>query len=216
MELRPETQNPIRDLWSSQRVVQNHQQKHETNASSSSSCVSVIFTLTVCSDSLTRDTGDAMLVNLFVLALSALYLIISLVFLVATVSSSSEAYTTKVQNFTEVIINLVVSVLEDTSGLGAIFRARELMKGEKVKTSLLVVLFYVAYGVIYWMTSAIVSQNLEQWSQMVISIAITNGLLCALKLFSFVVFTIFYHEQKESCDEKVAKTIYLPVAGDEV
>ncbi|KAL8254796.1 hypothetical protein R6Q59_033017 [Mikania micrantha] len=114
------------------------------------------------------------------------------------------------------MMSLVVSVLEDTSGLGAIFRARELMKGEKVKTSLLVVLFYVAYGVIYWMTSAIVSQNLEQWSQMVISIAITNGLLCALKLFSFVVFTIFYHEQKESCDEKVAKTIYLPVAGDEV
>ncbi|KAL8208676.1 hypothetical protein R6Q57_008088 [Mikania cordata] len=96
---------------------------------------------------------DAMLVNLFVLGLSALYLIIFLVFLVATVSSSSEAYTAK---------------------------------------------------------------NLEQWSRMVISIAMTNGLLCALKLFSYVVFTIFYHEQKESCNEKVAKTLYLPVSGDEV
>ncbi|KAL8208673.1 hypothetical protein R6Q57_008085 [Mikania cordata] len=226
---------------------------------------------------------DIMLVNLFVLGLSALSLIISVVFLVATVSSSSEAYTAKVQNFTEMIIklkkswkkptvtsfymvlftmgfffvcffcvgmvsvfatgtcayvlygvvglsiavlwiyisalwmmSLVVSVLEDVGGLGAIVRAREMMKGEKVKTSVLVLLFYVAYGVVHWMTSAIVSQNLEKWSRMVISIAMTNGLLCALKLFSYVVFTIFYHEQKESCDEKVARTLYLPIAGDEV
>ncbi|KAD5317673.1 hypothetical protein E3N88_17619 [Mikania micrantha] len=220
---------------------------------------------------------------LVILFLSALYLIISLVFLVATVSSSSEAYTAKVQNFTEMIIelkkswkkpivtsfymvlftmgfffvtffcvgmvsilaggswayvsygvvglsmavsliyisalwmlSLVVSVLEEVGGLGAIVRAKEVMKGEKVKTLLLVVLFYVAYGAVHWMTSAIVSLNLEQWSRMVISIAMTNGLLCALKLFSFVVFTIFYHEQKESCDEKVVKTLYLPVAGYEL
>ncbi|KAL8208672.1 hypothetical protein R6Q57_008084 [Mikania cordata] len=222
---------------------------------------------------------DIMLVNLFLWAMS---LIISLVFLVAAVSSSSEAYTAKVQNFTEMIIklkkswkkptftsfymvlftmglffvcifcvvmvsifaagswayvfyavvglsmavlliyisalwmmSLVVSILEDVGGLGAIVRAREIMKGEKVKISLLVVLFYVAYGAVHWMTSAIVSQNLEKWSRMVISIAMTNGLLCALKLFSFVVFTIFYHDQKESCDEKVAKTLYLPIAGYE-
>ncbi|KAJ0567220.1 hypothetical protein HanRHA438_Chr06g0271811 [Helianthus annuus] len=228
-----------------------------------------------------NDIREILLVKLFIFIFSS---IISLVFFVATVSSSYEAYTAKAQDLTEMIMkikkswkkpigisfymilftmgfifgcffyigmvsilagnswasymfygvvflsivvlwiygsalwmmSLVVSVLEDAGGLDAIFKARELMKGENVKASLLMVLYGVASSVVYWVTHAIISQTPEKWSEMVISVVLTTGLICALKLFMFVVFTIFYHEQKEVCDEKAAKSLYLPIAGDEV
>lgn len=114
------------------------------------------------------------------------------------------------------MMSLVVSVLEDASGLEAIVRGRELMKGEKVKGSLVVVLVYVAYGLVRLMMNGMISGNVEKWSGMVISIVLSNAVLCAFKLFVFVVFTVFYHDQKESCNEKAAKRPYLPLVGDEV
>ncbi|KAK1434772.1 hypothetical protein QVD17_00523 [Tagetes erecta] len=115
-------------------------------------------------------------------------------------------------------MSLVVSVIEDVSGLDAISRGRELLKGEKVKGSLVLVLLYIAYGLIQLMMNAVISPNLEQWSQTVMSIVLSNVVLCGFNLFVFVVFTVFYNEQKESCDEKAAgkKLNYLPLFDDEV
>ncbi|XP_076885113.1 uncharacterized protein LOC143534626 [Bidens hawaiensis] len=225
-----------------------------------------------------NDIREILLVELVFFVLSS---IISLLFLVATVSSSSEAYTAKVLNMTEMIMkikkswkkpiltsvcmalltmglifmfifsvgvvsvfavvtnswavyllfgvgivvllisisalwimSLVVSVLEDAGGFYAINRARELMKGEKVKVSLVMVLYGVTYLAVDRVTNEIVSRTMEKWSGMVMSIVLTNGLSCAMKLFVLVVFTIFYHDQKEICEDKAAKSLYLPI--DEV
>ncbi|XP_076951025.1 uncharacterized protein LOC143624191 [Bidens hawaiensis] len=111
-------------------------------------------------------------------------------------------------------MSLVVSVLEDAGGFYAINRARELMKGGKVKVSLVMVLYGVTYLAVDWTMNAIISRTMEQWSGMVMSIILTNGLSCALKLFVLVVFTVFYHDQKEICEDKAAKSLYLPI--DEV
>ncbi|KAK1434770.1 hypothetical protein QVD17_00521 [Tagetes erecta] len=208
---------------------------------------------------------------------------ISLVFLVAIVSSSSQAYTTKVQNPSEMmmkikqswnkplvtsfyivlltlgsifvgivsigvvyilavglwvyvlygvvflcsivlwmyftglwVMSMVVSVLEEVGGVDAIARGGELMKGGKVKALVVAVLFYVANGFVLSMRNAIISQNLENWRRMVVFVVLSHAFLLVLKLFVFVVFTVLYHEQKESCDEKKAKSLYLPVVGGEV
>lgn len=230
-----------------------------------------------------NDLREVLMGKLFILTLSS---IISLVFLVATVSSSSEAYVAKVLDLKEMILkikkswkkpiltsfymifitlgsifaltfsfgiisilaadsswaylfygvisisilvlgfyfsalwmmSLVVSVLEDVGGLNAITRARELMKGKKVQASLIIVLFAVIYGFAHLLTDAVTSYTLDKWSRLAISIPFTTGLNCALKLLSYVVFTVFYHELKERSDEKESKGLYFPIvaAGDQV
>lgn len=228
-----------------------------------------------------KDIREVILVKLFMWIILS---IITLFFLVATISSSYEAYTAKVIDFKEMIMkikkswkkpivtsvymtlilmglffvvsiscgmlsilagnsgayisqgvfifailvlgiyicalwmmSLVVSVTEDVGGLNAIGRARELMKGKKLQASLILVLFSITYGVsISFMAAVLSSCNLENWSLLAISIPFSNGLWCALKLLAYVVFTIFYHERKESFDEKEAKGQYVPIVTDEV
>ncbi|KAJ9550817.1 hypothetical protein OSB04_014862 [Centaurea solstitialis] len=224
------------------------------------------------------DVREILLVKLLILVISS---VISLVFLVATVSSSSEAYTAKVLSRKDMflkikaswkrplvtsfymilltfgiislylisigvtsilavnswavvffgaitlsipvcyfyvaalwMVSVVVSVLEeDFVGVKAIGRAAELMKGKKLQASLMMVLFAMFYGVVHMMANCVTSHNLSQSTRMAITIPFTNGLFSLLKLFMFVVFTVFYHERKTSHDEKEGKGFYLPIAA---
>lgn len=227
-----------------------------------------------------NDIRKVLLVNLFNFIFSS---IISLVFLVATVSSSSEAYTAKVLDLKEMVtkikkswkkpiltsfymifftigaiflcflssgifsiftegswayllngllflsilvvwshvsalwmLSLVVSVLENVGGLDAIFRARALMKGKKVQATMIMVLSTLAYVLFRWMTNALTSYNMDKWSRQTVSIPLGNALICTLKLFVFVVFTVFYHEMKASYDEKETKGLYVNIVAGEV
>ncbi|XP_071699129.1 uncharacterized protein [Rutidosis leptorrhynchoides] len=116
------------------------------------------------------------------------------------------------------IMSLVVSILEDVSGLYAINRALEVMKGKKVQASLIIVLFAIMYGFSHLLTDAVSSYTLYKWSRLAVSIPFATGLDCALKLLLYVVFTVFYHELKERCIEKETKGLYVPIvnAGDQV
>nr|GEY32160.1 dual specificity protein kinase [Tanacetum cinerariifolium] len=114
------------------------------------------------------------------------------------------------------IMSLVVSILENIGGLGAIGRARELMNGKKVQATKMMLLLSLTYGVVHLMKTSLLSGNLNKWSRLAISIPFDNGMLCALRILSFVAFTVFYHECKERFDEKEAKGVYDPIVADEV
>ncbi|KAL4576319.1 hypothetical protein LXL04_012411 [Taraxacum kok-saghyz] len=108
------------------------------------------------------------------------------------------------------IVSMVVSVLEEGfEGIKAIGRAGELMKGKRLHASLMMVLFAVAYSLVHLMAYVLESYNLS----MFITISFRNGLFCWLKLFMFVVYTVFYHEWKTSYEEKEGKDFYLPIAA---
>ncbi|KAI3721254.1 hypothetical protein L2E82_32260 [Cichorium intybus] len=109
------------------------------------------------------------------------------------------------------IVSMVVSVLEEGfGGLKAIGRAAELMKGKRLHASLMMLLIDVAYVVVHLMASGVTSYSL-----LAIAISFRKVLFCWLKLFMFVVYTVFYHEWKTSHDEKEGKGFYLPIAAGE-
>ncbi|PWA75664.1 hypothetical protein CTI12_AA240200 [Artemisia annua] len=113
-------------------------------------------------------------------------------------------------------VSLIVSVLEDgIGGLTAIGRAAQLIKGKRLQASLMMVLFSIAYALIVLIANFLRSYNRSMSAEMLITIPFTNGFYCLLKLFMFVVYTIFYHELKTSHDEKEGKGVYIPInAGD--
>jgi len=114
------------------------------------------------------------------------------------------------------MVSVIVSVLEDGfGGLKAIGRAAELMKGKRMQASLMMVLFAIAYGFIVMMANFLTSYNRSFSAQLAITIPFTNGFYCLLKLFMFVVYTVYYHEWKTSHDEKEGKGFYLPDAAGE-
>ncbi|XP_076904356.1 uncharacterized protein LOC143559767 [Bidens hawaiensis] len=224
-----------------------------------------------------NDVREILLVKI---SFMAIFSVITLVFLVATVSSTSEAYTAKVLGTKDIFLKIkkswkrpivtsfymtllslgialfymisigitsvlavnswaalffgaitlsipvcyfyvatlwmvssIVSVLEDDfSGLKAIGRAAELMKGKRLQASLMMILFAIAYGFVVLMANFLTSYNRSFSAELAIRIPFTNGLYCLLKLFMFVVFTVYYHEWKTIHDQKEGKGFYLPVA----
>ncbi|KAK1418393.1 hypothetical protein QVD17_27537 [Tagetes erecta] len=220
-----------------------------------------------------RTIREILLVKLFIIAISS---IVTLVFLVATVSSSYEAYTAKVlgpkdmflkirNNWTRPLatsfylillilgitivyaisvvittfltidsptpfyvgvimfsvpvcyiyvaticmVSLIVSVLEEgCSGLKAVVRAAELMKGKRLEASMTMVLFTLAYGFVF-----MAHYNNHLSSDLALRLPFTNGCYCLLTLFMFVVYTVFYHDRKTSHDQKEGKGLYVPVVN---
>ncbi|KAJ9550818.1 hypothetical protein OSB04_014863 [Centaurea solstitialis] len=97
------------------------------------------------------------------------------------------------------MVSAVVSVLEDGfGGFKAIRRAAELMNGKRLQASLMMVPFFIAKGVVFNMFYTLVNYNMirrTRWRTL--WICMSNGSECLLKLFMFVVYTVFYHEQKK-------------------
>ncbi|KAJ9548556.1 hypothetical protein OSB04_021099 [Centaurea solstitialis] len=97
------------------------------------------------------------------------------------------------------MMTMVVSVLEDVGGLDAIVTAKQvIIKGKRVQASLIMALAAVVYVLVRMTKDALPIYNLDKWSRLAVTIPCSNGMICILKLFIFVVFTVFYHEQKES------------------
>nr|XP_043629766.1 uncharacterized protein LOC122601054 [Erigeron canadensis] len=132
------------------------------------------------------------------------------------------------------MVSLIVSVLEEgPGGYKAIGRAVELMSGKRLQASLMMVPFVVASAVVYHLVHVIVtSPTLFQFDRMssnghvtryylnknarlTIEISLLNASDCLLKLYMFVVYTVFFHEQKTNLDEKEVKDQYLPVVASE-
>ncbi|XP_071726880.1 uncharacterized protein [Rutidosis leptorrhynchoides] len=142
-------------------------------------------------------------VNYMMLADNHLYLLT--MFLVAITLSLPVCYFYVVTLWN---VSLVVSVLEEgSSGPKAIGRALELMKGKRLQASLVMVLFAVAYGLVALMANVT--------NELALMVPFTNGLYCLLNLLMLVVYTVFYHQQKTSLDEKDGKSFYLPIAAGE-
>ncbi|KAL8236903.1 hypothetical protein R6Q59_017984 [Mikania micrantha] len=95
------------------------------------------------------------------------------------------------------MMSLVVSVLDDVGGLNAVVRARKLMKGKELQASLMMMFFALALGLVHSITNGISSRDIGNWSRLDLSIHLINGLRSMLKLFVFVLFTVFYVERKE-------------------
>lgn len=113
-------------------------------------------------------------------------------------------------------LSMVVSVLEEGfNGVKAIGRATELMNGKKLQAFLMMVLFVVTYFVVVSMDNIIMSYDLSWITEFARSFAFTY-IDCWLKLFLFVMFTVFYHEQKTSHDEKVVEGLYFPITASKV
>ncbi|KAL7591475.1 hypothetical protein Lser_V15G33353 [Lactuca serriola] len=115
------------------------------------------------------------------------------------------------------MLSMVVSVLEEGfGGFKAIGRATELMKGNKIQASVLMVPFVIASSYFHHMIYyGISSDHRLRSTWLAIVIYCTNGLSCLLNLFMFVVYTVFYHERKKSFDQKEVKSLYRPIAFGE-
>ncbi|MFS7966869.1 hypothetical protein Hanom_Chr09g00778991 [Helianthus anomalus] len=112
------------------------------------------------------------------------------------------------------MVSLIVSVLEEgSSGLTAIGRAAELMKDKRLQASLMMVLFLLADTYVVLVAKVLASYGGSLSMELVTSIPFTNGFDCLLKLFMFVVYSVFYHEWKTSHDEKEGKGFYLPIVN---
>nr|GEV05022.1 hypothetical protein [Tanacetum cinerariifolium] len=232
-----------------------------------------------------KDIINVLLDRHFTLALS---LIVKLIFFVATVSSSSEAYNGKVlglkdfllnikriwkkalitsfslilttfgiiciymasygiTNFLEIsfpwpsfvleraitfstpacyfyvltlwMVSMVVSVLEEgCRGFKAIGRATQLMNGKWLQAILLMTLYLIAEGFVYHMAYFRLRYNHSRSRRLdtIIEIYIKNGAFCLLKMNIYVMFTVFYHDQKKGVNEKKAKVLHLPITTQEV
>ncbi|GJS69741.1 hypothetical protein Tco_0702582 [Tanacetum coccineum] len=114
-------------------------------------------------------------------------------------------------------LSMVVSVLEEGfDGVKAIGRATELMSGKKLQASVIMVPFAITYFVLVSMDDLIMMSDLSWSSALARSIAFTHVSDSWLKLLLFVMFTVFYHEQKTSHDDKVLKGLYFPSSASKV
>ncbi|KAA8522793.1 hypothetical protein F0562_009216 [Nyssa sinensis] len=116
------------------------------------------------------------------------------------------------------MLSLVVSVVEDDcSGLKAIDRAGELMKGKRLRGSVLMLLLILTGGIIYIASSIMMKKvGKGNWTHLVFGIP-RIWLLCLVKLFMFVAYTVFYHECKKGQLEagKTDEVGYLPITHEE-
>ncbi|CAI9098673.1 OLC1v1035358C1 [Oldenlandia corymbosa var. corymbosa] len=117
------------------------------------------------------------------------------------------------------MFSLVVSVLEEEkSGLKAIIEGNELMKGTKLQEFVLMVVVILAaianskgFGYLETVTG---TENATL--AMVIGVAISfpgTLVFCLLKVFVFVVFTLFYHECKMNKIAEENRALYAPIAA---
>ncbi|KAI3771981.1 hypothetical protein L6452_03154 [Arctium lappa] len=94
------------------------------------------------------------------------------------------------------VMSIVVSVLEDgMSGIKAIGRAGELMKGKRTQAFLAMMVCYIAHF-LAGKTYVAFSMMFEKWAMWAIGIPFVIGFTCLLEIFVFVFFTVFYHECK--------------------
>jgi hypothetical protein len=122
------------------------------------------------------------------------------------------------------VMSLVVTVVENKcSGLKAILRAGEILKGKRIKACIIMMMFVIVGTAIY--TSCLFVAG-KLWNEKSAT-ASMGARLCTIwslsfvKLFLLVVYTVFYHECKnseieeiEDEDEKIG--LYLPVASNDV
>ncbi|KAL5548960.1 hypothetical protein UlMin_004191 [Ulmus minor] len=96
---------------------------------------------------------------------------------------------------------LIVSTLEEKSGIEALGKAGRLVKGLKVKGFFLKLLFETLYDVTLILFMRI-SKNQSISITVVLSLVSLIS-VCLVKIFSFVAFTVFYYESKKTHGEEV-------------
>ncbi|KAL5548950.1 hypothetical protein UlMin_004181 [Ulmus minor] len=96
---------------------------------------------------------------------------------------------------------LIVSTLEEKSGIEALGKAGQLVKGLKVKGFFLKLLFETLYYVMLKLFMRI-SKNQSISITVVLSLVFLIS-VCLVKIFSFVAFTVFYYESKKTHGEEV-------------
>ncbi|XP_059636228.1 uncharacterized protein LOC132278461 [Cornus florida] len=111
------------------------------------------------------------------------------------------------------MLSMVVSIVEDdSSGLRAIDRAGELMKGKRIQGCVIMLPLTLIIGAIYRTPLGMIEKiDKITFTPMIIRIA-GIWLICVVKLFMFVVYSVFYHECKKAKDEL---GWYAPVAPEE-
>lgn len=100
---------------------------------------------------------------------------------------------------------MVVSVLEEKSGIEALGRAEQLVEGMKIKGFLLKLVFGTLYYVLLQLLRITISSKKSKATIVCIWLLVVNS-VCFVKMFSLTVFTIFYHECKKTHGEEVSET----------
>ncbi|KAJ9548557.1 hypothetical protein OSB04_021100 [Centaurea solstitialis] len=94
------------------------------------------------------------------------------------------------------VMSIVVSVIEDgMSGIKAIGRAGELMKGKGVQGVMVMMVCFIAHFLAK-KSSVAFSTMFEEWAIWAIHIPSVIGFTCLLEVIVFVFFTVLYHECK--------------------
>ncbi|KAL5548967.1 hypothetical protein UlMin_004198 [Ulmus minor] len=97
---------------------------------------------------------------------------------------------------------LVVSVLEEKSGVEALEKARELVKGTRLKGFLLKVLFGILYYVMLQLFGWMMISNQESLSLNLVLALVVVNFLCLVKTFSLIAYTVFYYKCKKMNEEE--------------
>lgn len=123
-------------------------------------------------------------------------------------------------------LSLVVSVLEEnSSGMKAIERARELMKGKRAQGCVLMSIYLLASFEIYGTFSLLETESKKSsgWISLAVIVASDFWTVCVKKLFLFVVFTVLYHECRRRgssrsdhfpVEGKTSVVVYAPIAAN--
>ncbi|XAR51215.1 hypothetical protein NMG60_11005777 [Bertholletia excelsa] len=101
------------------------------------------------------------------------------------------------------MLSLVCSVLEDGScGFKSIERARELIRGKRVKGCALNLIFVMIIRGIISVTSSSLTGMIKGDMKGLMGVSMpTIFLICLVDFFIFVGYTVFYHECRKSCEE---------------
>ncbi|KAL5548949.1 hypothetical protein UlMin_004180 [Ulmus minor] len=96
---------------------------------------------------------------------------------------------------------LVVSILEEKGGIEALGKAGQLVKGLELKGFFLKLMFETIYYVMLMLFMWI--SNKQSFFFTVLLSLVFLKFFCLVKMFSFVVFTVFYFESKKTHGEEV-------------
>ncbi|XP_042495889.1 uncharacterized protein LOC122074958 [Macadamia integrifolia] len=103
------------------------------------------------------------------------------------------------------MLGLVISILEDCYGMKALGKARELIKGRKVQGFVLMLFLELLSTPISFLLILLTvddDDDLGAMTQIAFG-SVFTFLFCIVRLFAFVVYTLFYYECKKGHEENV-------------
>ncbi|GMN20755.1 hypothetical protein TIFTF001_043162 [Ficus carica] len=97
---------------------------------------------------------------------------------------------------------IVISVLEEKSGIKALGKAAELVKGMKIKGFCIKLLFGILFYIVFELTMKTLNKQYNSLSFGIVIVLLFLNIACLVKMLSWTAYTVFYYECKKTHGEE--------------